>query len=172
MNRSSAASETGSLLVIPYLVFLALIIFDNVPSNINGIERLEIGLCFASLFFISLTSEGYFTAVWVALFGLFNDLISDTPIGYWAFIFIIFYGLSSTQRPLLQAAAFGSHWVTYAVLISITYFVGFLVAVLRDDMVVGSLTFFLSALAAIAAFPLVYWPLYRFRDAIVRGDKN
>ncbi len=166
------SSEGGGLLFIPYAVLLALVITGNLPSHIPGLERLELGLFFAPLFFICLSSESDFTPVALALIGLLNDLLREAPLGYWAFLFVVYYGLCRSQKPTLQNSAFGSYWVTFAVLTALTYLLGYVIALMREDMAVAGVLLLLSLALCIIAFPLIFGPLFALRDRILVGDRG
>lgn len=165
-------SDVGGLLFIPYLILAVLVVMGSLPSNISGLERLELGLFFAPLFFISLTSENDFTPIFLGTIGLLSDLIREAPLGYWAFLFVVFYAMSLSQRTILQNAAFGSFWVTYSVLVAITYLLGYLTALLRDDMTASGFLMLMSCFACILSFPLIFGPLYLFRDRILSGERG
>ena len=172
MSWFGSSDSGGGLLFIPYAVLLVLVVTGNLPSHIPGLERLELGLFFAPLFFICLNSESDFTPVALALIGLLNDLIREAPLGYWAFLFVIYYGLCRSQKPILQNAVFSFYWVTFAVLTALTYLLGYFIALMRDDMVVAGFLLLLSLVLCVIAFPLVFGPLFTFRDRILIGDKG
>ena len=171
MSRFGSSDGSG-LLFIPYAILLALVVTGNLPSHIPGLERLELGLYFAPLFFICLNSESDFTPVALALIGVLNDLLREAPLGYWAFLFVIYYGLCRSQKPILQNAAFGSYWLTFAVLTALTFLLGYFIALMRDDMVVAGTLLLLSLLLCVLAFPLIFGPLFVFRDRILVGDRS
>lgn len=164
------SGDGGGLLFIPYVVLIGLVLTGSVPINVSGLERIEIGLFFAPLFFICVTSESDFTPVALALIGLLHDLIKETPIGYWAVLFILFYGLCRSQRNILQNASFGSFWVTFGVLTGATFLLGYMIALLRDDMAVSGFLLLISLATCVLSFPVIFGPLYLFRDRILAGD--
>lgn len=164
--------EAGGLRFLPYALLLLLIFLGNVPGNISGLENLELGLFFAPLFFIGLTSESDFTPFSLLAFGLLNDLLREAPLGYWAFLFIVFYGLSLSQRRIIQNVSFSSYWTSFVILVAITYFIGYITSLLRADMAVSSWFMLLSCLACMAMFPVVFGPVYFFRDRIIGGVRD
>ncbi len=166
------SSDGGGLLFIPYFVLVMLVIAGNTPSHIPGLEGLELGLFFAPLFFISLNSEGDFTPVALALIGLLSDLLREAPLGYWAFLFVIFYALCRFQKPILHNAAFVSHWLTFAVLTAAVYLLGYFIALMRDDMAVAGSQLLLSLFLCLIAFPVIFGPLFTFRDRLLVEDKG
>lgn len=172
MSRSGGVRDGNGLSILPYAVLLTLLLLNNLPGNISGLDRLNFGLFFGPLFFICLNSERDITPVVLLLFGLLNDLLTEAPLGFWAFLFVFFYGLSVSQRSLLQNATFTSICGTFSILLAITFLGGFLMAAIRDDMSVSGLSMFLSFLASLVAFPFVFGPLHIFGEQIARGETS
>lgn len=166
------SGDGGGMVFLPYALLLMLMLAGNVPSHFSGLERLEIGLFFVPLFFIGLTSESDFTPLGLLALGFLNDLLRETPLGYWSLLFVIFYGLTLSQRGVRQNTTFGTYWFTFAILVSIIYFVAYLVSLMRADMAVNSLFMLLSCIACMAFFPVVFGPIYLFRDRIVSGGRD
>lgn len=164
--------EVSTLAIIPYILLGLFVIFNNVPANLFAAGRLEICLYFVPLFFIGLTSEQDSTPIILAVFGLLNDIFSEMPLGFWAFLFVVFYLLCVSQRSLLSAANFGSYWVTFGVLVTMIYLVAYLLSFMVDDLQIATVPFLLSAAVCILFFPLVYFPFYLFGDAMGMSERN
>ncbi len=143
----------------PYVVAILFILMGALPVGFFWSVHLELGLFFVPLFFIALTAESDFTPFGIIALGLFNDMLSETPFGYWGFMFCMFYLFAMGQKNVLQNATWMSHWVSFFILCILTYFSGYLVALMRSDMSVGFGAYFLSVMVTGLCFPLLYLPL-------------
>lgn len=155
------ASSGGSLRLAPLALSAAFVLLDGLPALTNWLVDLEFGLFLIPIFFVALHADSDFAPVWVLLLGLLNDLLSNAPIGFWGILFCLIYVLSRGQKQGLQNAQIGSYWVSFIVMVAITYLAGYLIAAIRDDMEISAGIYFLSAMVTGLCFPLVYWPLTR-----------
>ncbi len=151
--------SSGSLRFIPFAVIVIFILLDGLPAMSGWLMHLELGLFFIPLFYIGLHAERDYTPVGVLALGLFNDVLSDAPIGFWGILFCVLYMLGVSQRAVLQNARWGSYWTSFIVVVSVTYLVGYLIALMRDDMSIGGGVYFLSAMVTALCFPMIYFPL-------------
>lgn len=172
MSSFKSSGDSGGGIFVPYLLVLIFILLASVPSNFFYSAQLEIGLYFIPLFFIGLTAESDATPVFLAALGLVNDIMSEMPLGFWSSLFVVFYLLCASQRSILSTASFGSYWLTFGVLMSMTYLVAYLLALLLDDLHMAIVPFLLSALICILFFPLLYFPLYLFGEAVGGSERS
>ena len=171
MNGLKNPSEGGSTF-LPYLLLLLFVLLNSMPSNVKALAQLELGLYFIPLFFIGLTAESDATPVFVALFGFLNDILSEMPLGFWSSLFVVFYLLCVSQRAIISTGSFGSFWITFGVLIMMTYLAAYLLAALSDDLHLTIIPFVLSCFICILFFPVIYFPLYFFSDALTGAERN
>lgn len=172
MSRFRSSNETGGGIFVPYLLVLIFIFLEGVPANFFVMAQLKIGLYFVPLFFIGLTAESDATPAFLAGLGLLNDILSEMPLGFWSSLFVIFYLLCVSQRNILSTASFGSYWVTFAVLLAMTYLSAFLLALMIDDLHLATVPFLLSVFVCILFFPLLYFPLSFFRETLSASERN
>ena len=172
MSRFRGSNEPGGGLFVPYILVLIFIFLESLPNNFFVMAQLKIGLYFTPLFFIGLTAESDATPAFLACLGLLNDIVSEMPLGFWSSLFVIFYLLCVSQRNILSSASFGSYWITFAVLVAMTYLSAFLLALMIGDLHLATVPFFLSALVCILFFPLLYFPLSFFRETLSASERN
>jgi hypothetical protein len=162
----------GDSTFLAYLLLLLFILLNSMPTNVKALAQLELGLYFIPLFFIGLTAESDATPVFVALFGFLNDILSEMPLGFWSSLFVVFYLLCVSQRAVISTGSFGSYWITYGVLIIMTYLAAYLLAALSNDLYLAIIPFVLSCFICILFFPVIYFPLYFFSDAFTGVERN
>ena len=112
------------------------------------------------------------TPVFVAFFGFLNDILSEMPLGFWSSLFIVFHLLCISQRAIVSTGNFGTYWITFSVLMVLTYLTAYLLAALFDDLHLAILPFVLSCFVCIVFFPVIYFPLYFFSDALTGLERN
>lgn len=171
MNGLKNASEGGSTF-LPYLLLLLFVFLNGTPSTVKAFAQLELGLYFIPLFFIGLTAESDATPVFVAFFGFLNDILSEMPLGFWSSLFIVFHLLCVSQRAIVSTGSFGSYWITFSVIMFMTYLTAYLLAALFDDLHLAIIPFVLSCFICILFFPVIYFPLYFFSDALTGLERN
>jgi cell shape-determining protein MreD len=172
MSRLRNPSEASGSMIIPYLVALVFILLEGLPGNFFYMGQLKIALYFVPLFFIGLTAESDATPIFLAGLGLLNDILSEMPLGFWSSLFVVFYLLCMSQRNILSTASFGSYWVSFAVLVSMTYVLAYLFALMIGELRLATVPFLLSSLACILFFPLLYFPLSFFRDTVSASERS
>ena len=151
----------GSLRLVPLTVAAGFVLLDGLPLLTDWLVELEFGLFLIPIFFIAMHADSDFAPVWILALGLLNDLLSHAPIGFWGILFCLMYIFARAQKQSLQNAHLGSCWVSFVVLVVVTYLAGYLIAALRDDMTISAGVYFLSAMVTGFCFPLVYFPLTR-----------
>jgi cell shape-determining protein MreD len=170
------AADGGSLWLVPYFVLAGFIFLDGLPVDAQWVSQIELGLFLVPIFFIAISpSEHDFAPLGIIAFGLLNDVLSEAPLGYWAFLFSFFYLLAMGQKGVLQEARVSGVWGNFSVVILITYFAGYLIALLREDMAIDFWLYLFSAFLTALCFPLLYLPLgwmenQTFSDPLRRGD--
>lgn len=151
--------SSGSLRFIPFVVIGIFILLDGLPAMTGWLMHLDLALFFIPLFYIGLHAESDYTPVGVLALGLSNDVLSDAPVGFWGILFCVVYVLALSQRAVLQNARMSAYWASFMVVVSATYLLGYLIAFMRDDMVIGGGVYFLSAMVTALCFPIIYFPL-------------
>jgi rod shape-determining protein MreD len=171
------AADGGSLWLVPYFVLAGFIFLDGLPVDYQWLRHIELGLYLVPIFFIAISpSERDFAPFAIIAFGLLNDILSEAPIGFWAFLFCFFYLLAMRQKTVLQEARAGSVWANFAVVCLLTYFAGYLIGLMRADMAIDFWLYLTSALLTGLCFPLLYLPLgwmenQSLSDPLKRGDE-
>lgn len=155
----SAPRETMLQSSLPYVLSLLCVLLNGIPLGLMSMPQLALGMFLIPLFTISLKSDNDLTPVIFIALGVLADLLTEAPIGYWAFLAVLFYILSSGQKQVLQNAAFSSHWVSFIVVILIVYLAGFAISLLRDDLVIRLGGHFMSAILTGLCYPLIAGPL-------------
>jgi len=139
---------------VPLLAIFVLIVAEHVPLGGDWLTSMDIGFVFVPMFFLARYSEGPVAPIAILLLGVFKDITSETPIGFWSFLFCVFFILALGQRQLLYNAAFNTVWVTFGFLCFLIYAVFYVAAVLSLSVAPSVGATMLGALLTVLAFPL------------------
>ncbi len=140
---------------VPIVVLFLLVITEHVPMGRDWLATLEVGLVFVPIFFLARYSEGAIAPIAVLLLGVLKDLTSETPIGFWGFLFTVFFILAIGQRQLLYNAAFTTLWATFGFLCFLIYAVFYVMSVLSLELALNFGSTILGALLTVFMFPLI-----------------
>ena len=157
--------ETSLQSSLPYIIAVFLVVLTGLPLGLVSLPQLSLALFLAPLFGVAMRAEADLMPVFFILLGLLADVLTEAPLGYWAFLSCLFYILSSGQKLVLQNASFGSHWLSFFIIILIVYLAGFAIALLRDDLTLRFGGHMLSALFTGLFYPIIAAPLNLLNNA-------
>jgi hypothetical protein len=139
----------------PIAVIFALIFVELVWNGFSVMATLDVSLVFVPIFFIARHHEGPVAPIAVLALGVLKDLTSETPLGFWALLFCVFFILSVTQRHFLQTATFKTLWVTYGLLSFLVYALFYFVSLGMSSMIADFGVSMVSALLTVLCFPII-----------------
>lgn len=157
---------------VPYMMSAVCLILHGMPLGFGWLPELGLGLFLVPLFTIALASENELTPAAFVFLGLMADVLMETPLGYWAVLSGIFYILSSGQKQVLQNAGFGSHWVSFSLVVLIVYMAGYTISLLRDDLQILFSGHLLSAILTGVLYPIVAAPLLILHNAVYGTERG
>ena len=163
----SGQSPTAGLL--PYFFTFALILLSHVPVSMPWLSGITAGFFLVPIYFVATRGDDYFAGLVLLLMGIVNDLISETPIGFWGLIFCLYFLLVRSQFWVVARGDFRVRWSVFAGTCLAAYFLAFIMAAWRDDMNVDALASFLSALVTIIGFPVI-WLLLDYFVQDIKAD--
>lgn len=159
---SRFAGQTRGLTVqgsLPYITAALCVLLHSIPLGMAFLPQLSLGLFFVPLFIIGLYADGDRAPIFFALIGLMADVLTEAPLGYWAFLTIICYILSSGQKQVLQNATFSSHWLSFIIVVFVIYLLGFTISLMLTDMDVNLGAQIVSAIITGLSYPVIALPL-------------
>lgn len=116
---------------------------------------LDIGLAFVPLFILARQSDSKTAPLFILAAGLFKDILSGTPFGFWGLLFITFYILTHAMQRLFVTQGYGEQWLRFSVNVAIIYSLAFAIAIGRADIIAAPLANILSVVATIMLYPLI-----------------
>jgi rod shape-determining protein MreD len=157
---------TNSVLLnlVPYVVLLAFVLLDGIPALSGFLVQFEFALFLVPVFFIGLHAESDFAILGILATGLLQDVLSGTPLGFWGILFCLLYVVAHAQRQILAHKPLSAHWANFLVFVCLVFALGYVIAALREDMIIAGGGYFLTAMATVLSFPLIYYPLLHMRS--------
>lgn len=154
---------------LPYLAVLGLVALGGVHHWQGWLAGLDVALPLVPLFIMARQSDSQALPFLVLLAGLFKDILSGTPFGFWGLLFCLFYFMIHSARYMLAAQEDREQWLAFAGNVGLVYFVAYIVALIHIDITPAPLLTFLSALITMLAYPLV---LVLFDDVHLLNDER
>ncbi len=96
---------------IPFLICLFLILLAQTPAFFIT----SVPFLFIPIFYFAIFRPGLLNDYAVFVLGLFADLIGRTPVGLWAFIFVLLFFAARLNRLFLGGLRFDKLWLVFAV---------------------------------------------------------
>lgn len=96
------AARAGKIVLftLPFLIGIFCVFLTFVPlGSVVGIEAAP-AFALMAVYFWAARQPETFPPYAVFLAGLLQDLLSAGPIGLWAFVYVVVYGIVQTQRPI------------------------------------------------------------------------
>ena len=159
----SRAPGSLSLNLVPYGVLLIFILLDGMPALSSLLVQVEFALFLVPVFFIGIYAESDFAIFGILATGLLQDVLSGAPLGFWGILFCLLFVFAHSQRHILAHSPLRSHWASFLFFVCLAFALGYVIAALRNDMVLAGGGYFIAAMATAFSFPLIYYPLYRMR---------
>lgn len=95
---------------IPFLFSFFLLLLGMLPWRVLFLSHFAVPIVYASLFFWTVFSLNLLSPFTVFLLGLLADLLTITPLGYYTFLFLIFYWGILLDRQFLVGRSFLFLW--------------------------------------------------------------
>ena len=165
------AARAGRIVmtVVPFAVALVLIFLSFLPvGRIFGSSTMP-ALAFIAVYYWAVVRPELLPPMAVFAIGLIFDLLSAGPIGLWAFVYLLAYALTVTQRFFLINAPFSVFWTGFGVAAGISGVVAWAAASLffGQALAIGPILWHMGM--TVALFPLVVAVLTRIQARVLPG---
>lgn len=120
------AARAGRIVmtVLPVAMGLICVLLSFVPAGrIFGSATMP-AFALMAIYYWAIVRPEMFPVYAVFLVGLLSDLLSDGPIGLWAFVYVLTYIVVLTQRFLAVNAPFSVFWLGFLMAASLAGFIG------------------------------------------------
>lgn len=150
------AARAGKLVLftLPFLVGIFCVFLTFVPiGSIVGVEAAP-AFALMAVFFWAARQPETFPPYAVFAAGLLQDLLSAGPIGLWAFVYVVVYGVVQTQRMIFAAQPDFVLWAGFLIAAAFAGAMGWGIASLYFGQTLPVAPVLLQLTVTVALFPI------------------
>lgn len=140
--------------VVPMLITLVLILVTAAPAQSSTVVPVTPMLALMSIFYWSVYRPEWLSAPVVFFLGLIADCLLGGPLGLNAILFLFAYGITTSQRLILQSRPFAISWLAFGLVALTCTALSWLIGVLFYGTLFDPLPFIVQALLTVLLFPL------------------
>ncbi|MBE6449660.1 MAG: hypothetical protein E7013_03075 [Alphaproteobacteria bacterium] len=140
---------------IPFWFSFLLLLFGMLPWRVAFLSHFAIPFVYASLFFWTVFRPDLISAPAVFLLGLSADLLTISPLGYYTFLFLIFYWAVLLERRFLIKRPFIFLWGAFSAFVCPLVLCQWMLASLLNLKLLSLLFFMGQGALLMASYPLI-----------------
>ncbi len=139
---------------LPFLVAIFCVMLTMLPLGLSSGIIVSPAFALMAVFYWALYRPELMPPYAVFLVGLYYDLASAGPLGLWAFIYLVVYGIVLSQRLFFIGRAFFAIWIAFGMIALVAGLLAWAVSALYYGSVVSPLPAFGQALVSFVLYPL------------------
>ena len=151
----STAARVGRfvMLLLPFTVALGCVFLSFVP--LGQIFGLQVSPAFGlmAVYYWAVNRPEFLPPYAVFLVGLAHDLLSAGPVGLWAFLYLVCYGLVVMQRLLFAGRSFMVFWIGFGLTCLLTGALAWVAACLYHGVLLAPGRILFEMVATFILFP-------------------
>lgn len=155
-KKSNKRLELVLWKLVPLVITFILLVFCTIPKHMGGIGYVMPVLTLIPIFYwgkLQISEVPYWFAF---IIGLLTDIMSGTPIGMSAMLYLLFLALLHSQSKYLHKEGFVIIWMYFAVLLTVISIFQWLIISLLNGQVYSTVPAFLQLLITISLYPLFH----------------
>ena len=169
MSRSGAAPLTPWRWIgVPMLQVIAASLIFALPLRFWGHGLPEPVFAMPAVFAWAVIRPSMLAPLAVMTIGVFQDLLTNTPMAFWAVCLLLPYGVVLAARAMLAGQSQLMTWVWYGAATAMTLGAGYLFTMLTTQNAPDWATVGWQFLATVVLYPFADRLIDRFEDADVR----
>lgn len=154
----------------PTMLTLALVIINVVPLHIPGFSSIAPLLPLMAVYHWAIFRPRLLPAYVVFLIGILQDVLTGTPIGVNALVFLAVYGAVLSQKRFFIGKSFFILWLGFSVIAAGAAVLSWAAISLLHVTLVEPKTAMFQYLLTLSVFPAVAWVFLRWQRALPRHD--
>lgn len=152
----------------PFILTLALVILNAVPLHLPGLARIAPLLPLMAIYHWAIFRPRLLPAWVVFLIGVLQDVLSGTPIGVNALVFLAVYGAVLSQKKFFTGKSFAILWLGFALIAAGAMALSWVAVSVLSIALVEPRTVIFQYLLTLGLFPAVAWLLLTWQRAFLR----
>ena len=154
--------------ITPVLLTLALVLINALPLHLPGFARIAPLLPLMAIYHWAIFRPRLLPASAVFLIGVLQDVLSGTPIGVNALVFLAVFGAVLTQKRFLMGRSFAILWLGFALIAAGALAISWLAISILNLSMVEPRTAIFQYVLTLGLFPAVAWLFLRWQRAFLR----
>ncbi len=160
--------DTLARQLTPSMLTLILVIVNVMPLDIPGFSRVVPVLPLIAVYHWAIFRPRLLPAYAVFLIGLFQDVLSGTPIGVNALVLLAVYGAVLSQKRFFLGKSFFILWLVFSLIAAGASAASWVLISLFNVTILEPRTVIFQYLLTLGAFPAVAWLFLRWQRAFLR----
>lgn len=152
----------------PSILTLALVLINALPLHVPGLARIAPLLPLMAIYHWAIFRPRLLPTSVVFLIGLLQDVLSGTPIGVNALVFIAVYGAVLSQKRFFTGKSFAILWLGFALIAAGAMALSWVAVSLLSLTLVEPRTVIFQYVLTLGLFPAVAWLLLRWQRTFLR----
>lgn len=153
----------------PFALTLALVLINAVPLHLPGMARVVPVLPLIAVFHWAVYRSDLMPAYAVFFIGILQDILSGSPIGVNACVFLGVYGAVLAQKKFFAGKTFGIVWLAFVLVAAGAFLLTWIfVSILHLAFVAPDAVLF-QYLLTVGAFPPVAWVFMRWDRGFLKA---
>ncbi len=152
----------------PSILTLALVLINALPLHVPGLARIAPLLPLMAIYHWAIFRPRLLPTSVVFLIGLLQDVLSGTPIGVNALVFIAVYGAVLSQKRFFSGKSFAILWLGFALIAAGAMALSWVAVSLLSLTLVEPRTVIFQYVLTLGLFPAVAWLLLRWQRTFLR----
>lgn len=155
---------------LPVLVTLLLVLANVIPLHIPGLSRIVPILPLMAVYQWAVYRPNLMPPLAVFFIGLIYDILSGTPLGVNAFVFLAVYGVVIYQQRFFTGKSFGVVWLGFGIVaLGASILSWAMVSILSASLVEPRAAIF-QYLLNFGFFPLLAWLFLRWQNTLLKAE--
>lgn len=154
----------------PFALTLILVLLNVVPMHIPGYARVVPILPLMAVYHWSIYRPELMPAYAVFAIGLLQDVLTGTPIGVNALVFLGVYGVVLSQRRFFAGKSFFIMWLGFALVAAGAVLASWLLISIFNMTLVAPKAAIFQYLLTLGCFPFIAWLFLRWQQAFLKQE--
>ncbi len=154
---ASYGNRFGSIFeaAIPLTTALLCVMLSMLPLGLSSGFTINPSFALMAIFYWALYRPDLMPPVSVFLVGIFQDLLSGSPAGFWAFVYLLVYAIVVSQRLFFIGKAFFAIWTGFGVIALFVGLVAWVIISLDVGMYLSPAPFIGQAIFSFVFYPVI-----------------
>lgn len=154
--------------LFPFAFTLLLIMGAIVPLRVPDLSPIIPSLGLISIFYWAIYRPGLMPGWAVFLLGLVQDLLSGSPVGIHALVYLLVAAAVGSQRRILAAGSFTFVWSLFLPAAAVAFFLIWLLYSLNLMTIIDPRSVMFQYLTTIAVYPCLAWLFAQTQRILLR----